>query len=59
MRNLYADYLDRYFYYRGLKNRHEVARQKAINEMKAFNLIKNEQEIWNAQDEYLRKQNIK
>jgi len=44
--NLRADFMDRYFFWRGKGYGHIEAKEKAIAEMIAFNLIKNENELY-------------
>ena len=44
--NLKADYMDRYFFWRGKGYSHSDAKTKAIAEMIAFHLIKDEDELY-------------
>jgi hypothetical protein len=44
--NKKADYMDRYFYWRGKGCGHMEAKRKAINEMIGFGLIKREEELF-------------
>jgi hypothetical protein len=44
--NKKAEYLDRYFYWRGKGYDHIGAKQMAVDEMIGFGLIKNRQEIF-------------
>lgn len=41
-----ADYMDRYFFWKGKGYSHIEAKQKAIGEMIAYGLIKNEDELY-------------
>jgi hypothetical protein len=44
--NKFADYMDRVFFWRSKGASHQEAKKKAIEEMKAFGLIKDADEIW-------------
>lgn len=44
--NKKADYIERYFYWRGKGYSHMEAKRMAINEMIGFGLIKNEDELF-------------
>lgn len=59
MVNMFAEYQDRYFYYRDEGYSHREAKQKAINEMIAFGIIKDEKEIWREREKYRREQCLK
>ena len=51
--NLKADYMDRYFFWRGMGYNHLNAKKKAIEEMIAYHFIKDENDFYakiNAQE---------
>ena len=56
--NKFADFLDRFLYYKGMGLSYQEAREKAVAEMLAFGIIESEKEINRDKDEYLKKKII-
>ena len=56
--NKFADFLDRFLYYKGMGLSYQEAREKAVAEMLAFGIIESEEEINRDKDEYLKKKII-
>jgi len=53
--NKFADFLDRFLYYRAKNLSYQLAKQKAIAEMLAFGIIKSEDEILHDKEDYDKK----
>ena len=53
--NKFADFLDRFLYYRNKGFLFREAKEKAIAEMLAFGIIKSEEEIEHDKEEYMKK----
>ncbi len=53
--NKFADFLDRFLYYRSKGLSFREAKEKTIAEMFAFGIIKSEEEIEHDKEEYMKK----
>ena len=56
--NKFADFLDRFFYYKGKGCSFKEAKEKAVAEMLAFGIIKSEEEIERDKEEYQKKKMV-